>query len=111
MWDMRCEIPDEKRGDRVPSEPLSHIPHLTSHISHTKPQIPHPAPRILVAGIGNVFLADDGFGVEVARRLAARPLPESVRVMDAGIRGMDLVYALLEDYDAAILVDTAVRGG
>ncbi len=67
-------------------------------------------PRILVACIGNIFLGDDGFGVEVARRLAARPLPARTRVVDFGIRGMDLVYALLEDYDAVIFVDAAPRG-
>jgi hydrogenase maturation protease len=66
---------------------------------------------ILVAGIGNVFLADDGFGVEVARRLAERELPAGVKVADFGIRGMDLAYELQEDYDAAILVDAVPRGG
>ena len=68
------------------------------------------AESILVAGIGNIFLGDDGFGVEVARRLAARALPAGVRVVDFGIRGMDLVYALLEDHDALIFVDAAPRG-
>jgi hydrogenase maturation protease len=66
--------------------------------------------RILVAGIGNIFLGDDGFGVAVARHLAQRALPDSVQVVDFGIRGMDLAYALLEDYDAVILVDVAARG-
>jgi hydrogenase maturation protease len=67
-------------------------------------------PRILVAGIGNMFLGDDGFGVEVARRMAMRPLPEGVRLIDFGIRGMDLVYALLDDWDAVIFVDASPRG-
>ncbi len=65
---------------------------------------------ILVAGIGNVFLGDDGFGVEVARRLAQRELPAGVKVADFGIRGMDLAYELQEDYDAAVLVDAVPRG-
>jgi hydrogenase maturation protease len=68
-------------------------------------------PRILVAGIGNVFLGDDGFGVEVVTRLARRRLPDGVRLADFGIRGLDLAYALLEDWDAAILVDATARGG
>ncbi len=55
------------------------------------------SPRILIACIGNIFLGDDGFGVEVARRLLARPLPEGVRVVDFGIRGFDLTFALLDD--------------
>ena len=67
--------------------------------------------KILVAGIGNVLHGDDGFGVEVAQRLARKALPGCVRVVDFGIRGMDLAYALLESYDAAILVDVARRGG
>ena len=67
--------------------------------------------RLLVAGIGNVFFGDDGFGVEVVRRLGARPLPDDVRVMDVGIRGLDLAYALLDGYAAAVLVDATPRGG
>ncbi len=66
--------------------------------------------RILVAGIGNVFLGDDGFGVEVVARLSQRPLPPGVEVADYGIRGFDLAYALMGDYDAAILVDAISRG-
>lgn len=62
-------------------------------------------PRILVAGIGNVFMADDGFGVAVAQRLAGSELPPGVRVVDFGIRGIDLVHALQDDPDAAILID------
>ena len=68
-------------------------------------------PRILIAGVGNIFLGDDAFGVEVAQRLARRPLPGEVRVVDFGIRGLDLVYALLDGYDTVILVDAAPRGG
>jgi hydrogenase maturation protease len=67
-------------------------------------------PRILVAGIGNIFLGDDAFGVEVARRLSTRQLPETVRVTDFGIRGYDLAYALLDGYDTTILVDACPRG-
>ena len=66
--------------------------------------------RILVAGIGNIFLADDGFGVEVARRLAVEDLPAGVEVKDFGIRGMDLVYTLMDEHDAVIFIDAAERG-
>jgi hydrogenase maturation protease len=66
--------------------------------------------RILVAGIGNIFLGDDGFGVEVVRRLAHCELPASVRVSDFGIRGFDLAYALQDGYDVTILVDACARG-
>ena len=69
------------------------------------------APRILIAGIGNIFLGDDAFGVEVVRRVAGRELPRNVRVADFGIRGYDLAYALLDQYDTTILVDACPRGG
>jgi hydrogenase maturation protease len=62
--------------------------------------------RVLVAGIGNIFLGDDGFGVEVVRRLGEVPLPASVRVADYGIRGVHLAYDLLDGkVDTLILVD------
>jgi hydrogenase maturation protease len=67
--------------------------------------------RVLVAGVGNVFLGDDGFGVEVARRLAAEPQPAGVTVADFGIRGLHLAYELLDGYDTTILVDASPRGG
>src|SRR5215203_6441487 len=66
--------------------------------------------RVLVAGVGNIFLGDDGFGVEVVKRLAGRELPEGVEVKDFGIRGMDLAYALQDDYDLVIFVDATPRG-
>jgi hydrogenase maturation protease len=61
--------------------------------------------RVLVAGIGNIFLSDDGFGVEVANRMATRSLPPGVQVADFGIRGVHLAYELLEGYDGVILAD------
>ena len=77
-------------------------------------EFPHtPAiekPTILVAGIGNIFLGDDGFGVEVIRRLEGRTLPPGVRVTDFGIRGFDLAYALQDGYETTILVDACPHG-
>lgn len=67
-------------------------------------------PRVLVAGIGNVFMGDDGFGVEVAARLAERPLPDGVDVVDFGIRGIDLAFALGDGYQAVVIVDATPRG-
>jgi hydrogenase maturation protease len=66
--------------------------------------------RILVAGVGNVFLRDDAFGVEVARLLGERPHPPGVQIRDYGIRGVHLVYELLDGYDLFVLVDAAPRG-
>jgi hydrogenase maturation protease len=69
--------------------------------------------RVLVAGVGNIFLSDDGFGVEVASRLAATDLPDWVEVVDYGIRGMHLAYDLAnaDGYETTILVDATPRGG
>ena len=61
--------------------------------------------KILIAGIGNIFLGDDGFGVEVAARLAGQPFPAGVCVADFGIRGLELAYALLEGYETTLLID------
>ena len=65
--------------------------------------------RVLVAGIGNVFLGDDGFGVALADRIARCALPPGVEVVDFGIRGMDLAYAM-DGYDAVVMLDAAPRG-
>jgi hydrogenase maturation protease len=67
--------------------------------------------RMLIAGVGNIFLGDDGFGVEVANQLAAADLPAAVTVVDYGIRGMHLAYDLATGYDSAILIDATSRGG
>jgi hydrogenase maturation protease len=66
--------------------------------------------KVLVAGIGNIFLGDDAFGVEVVRRLAQQPLAEHVELVDFGIRSYDLAYALMEDWKLVILVDAMPRG-
>jgi hydrogenase maturation protease len=65
--------------------------------------------RILIAGIGNIFLGDDAFGIEVARILGTRSLPKNVLVKDFGIRSFDLAYALLDPWGAVILVDAVSR--
>jgi hydrogenase maturation protease len=67
--------------------------------------------RILVACIGNIFLGDDAFGVEMAKRLLESPLPQGVDVVDFGIRSYDLAYALMNDWDFVILVDALPAGG
>jgi len=74
------------------------------------PETPPAKPCILVAGIGNIFLGDDGFGVEVIKHLAGSMFPGSVRVADFGIRGLDLAYALQDGYETVILVDACPRG-
>src|SRR5690348_5254171 len=66
--------------------------------------------RILIAGIGNIFMGDDAFGIETVRELLRHPLPEGVRAVDFGIRSYDLAYAMLEGYHATVLVDATSRG-
>jgi hydrogenase maturation protease len=66
--------------------------------------------RVLVAGIGNIFLGDDGFGVAVASRIAGEALPEGVKVGDFGIRSVHLAYELLDGYDSLVLIDAVDRG-
>lgn len=67
--------------------------------------------RILVAGIGNAWLGDDGFGGEVVRRLEARDLPQGTAVLDFGTGGLDLAYEVMRGYDALVLVDVSRQGG
>ncbi len=67
-------------------------------------------PNILIACIGNIFLGDDGFGCEVARHLSQLEWPDNVKVVDFGIRGFDLTYALLDGHDITIFVDATPRG-
>lgn len=68
-------------------------------------------PRVLIAGVGNIFLRDDGFGVEVARKLGREPLPDGVIAADFGIRGVHLAYQLLDEFELVVLVDAVSRGG
>ena len=67
--------------------------------------------RILVAGIGNAWLRDDGFGGEVVRRLESRELPEGAAVFDFGTGGLDLAYEVMRGYDALVLIDVSRQGG
>jgi len=86
--------------------------HVTSrHPTSTHPTSTHPTGELLIAGVGNIFLGDDGFGVEVASRLAAANLPDWVHVVDYGIRGMHLAYDLAGGFSSAILVDAIAHGG
>jgi hydrogenase maturation protease len=66
--------------------------------------------RFLVAGMGNIFFGDDAFGCEVAAELAKRSWPDGVKIADFGIRAYDLAYAIMDGYDATVLIDAAPRG-
>lgn len=66
--------------------------------------------RLLIAGIGNIFLSDDGFGPEVLGHFRGRPVPDGVEVTDYGIRGVHLAYRLLDGVDTLVFVDAAPHG-
>src|ERR1700730_5286837 len=70
-----------------------------------------PLRSILIAGVGNAWLRDDGFGGEVARRPRERALPPGVAVMDAGTGGLDLAYEVMRGYDALVIIDVSKQGG
>lgn len=97
---------------RQPGHRFFFAPHEVELLPPEEQPAAHTAqkPSILVAGIGNIFLGDDAFGVEVVKLLSNRKLPEAVHVADFGIRGFDLVYALESGYETTILVDACPRG-
>lgn len=110
-----CVVLDEDPGRdiglmRQPGHRFFFDPEEIERLPADQRQSSPKLPRILIAGIGNIFLGDDAFGVEVAQRMSAMKLPENVRVVDFGIRGLDLAYALLDGYDTTILVDACPRG-
>ena len=92
-----------------PSE-LEPLPEPASHSAGESAREVDEKPLILIAGIGNIFMGDDGFGVEVVHRLLQADLPAEVRVIDFGIRGLDLAYALQDGYPTTILVDAFPHG-
>jgi hydrogenase maturation protease len=111
-----CVVADDDPGRDIGMmrQPAHRFFFSPEEIEPLGPDEPAPAhgssvPKILVAGIGNIFLGDDGFGVEVASRLAGRSLGSGVRVTDFGIRGLDLAYALMDGPEVTILIDACPR--
>jgi hydrogenase maturation protease len=72
---------------------------------------PGGIPQILVAGVGNTWLQDDGFGCEVIKRLGTRELPDGVTVLDFGTGGLELAYEVMRGYDGLVLIDVSQQGG
>ena len=95
---------------RQPGHRFFFSPEEVEPLAGDEPAARVVARRVLVAGIGNVFLGDDGFGVALADRLARRTLPDGVEVVDYGIRGVDLAYALHDGWDAVVMLDATPRG-
>lgn len=101
--------PGRSIGPRAPAHRFFFAPDELE-VVNTSPSSPSSVRTILVAGIGNIFLGDDAFGVEVVRRLSQKTWGPGVRVVDFGIRGFDLAYALMDSHDHVILVDACPRG-
>src|SRR5437763_190206 len=95
---------------RQPGHRFFFSPDEVEPLDETATQSGGVGPKVLVAGIGNVFLGDDGFGVALADRLAQRRLPAGVEVRDFGIRGMELAYAIHDGYETVLLLDATPRG-
>ncbi len=96
---------------RMPAHRFFFAPDELERLAQRAPRsVPAASGTLLIAGIGNIFLGDDAFGVAVVRRLFSRPLPENVTLVDYGIRGFDLACALVRGYDRTILVDACPRG-
>jgi len=106
-----CVVVDDDPGRdigmmRQPGHRFFFVPSELEPVGPDEQKTSQPAlKKILIACIGNIFQGDDGFGVEVAARLAQRTFPAGVRVTDFGIRGFDLAYALMEGYESTILID------
>jgi hydrogenase maturation protease len=111
---LAVSLEDDPGGALGPASQLGHrfffSPEEVEPVEDDSPPGDAGAGRILIAGIGNVFLGDDGFGVAVANTLAGEDIAPGVEVEEFGIRGMDLAYALTRDLDAAIVIDAAPRG-
>jgi hydrogenase maturation protease len=110
-----CVVLDEDPGRdlgilRQPGHRFFFDPSEVEPLPGVEPKPQSAKPTILVAGIGNIFLGDDAFGVEVVRRLALQEMAGAVRVTDFGIRSFDLAYALQDGYDTVILVDAYAHG-
>lgn len=96
-----AEPPQDSWRPPAPDAPL------TTH----EPDVSARPKRVLIAGIGNAWQRDDGFGSEVARRLESRELPEGVAVIDVGTGGLDLAYQVMYGYDALVMIDVSRQGG
>jgi hydrogenase maturation protease len=102
--------PGRSVGPRAPAHRFFFAPEELEIVDEREEPAPAAPASILVAGIGNIFLGDDGFGVEVVQRLGRDTWPPGVHVTDFGIRGFDLAYALIAGHDHVILVDACPRG-
>jgi hydrogenase maturation protease len=102
---------DRERFTATPPKDTWRPPAPDAPIEPQEPDVSDRPKQILIAGIGNTWQRDDGFGSEVARRLEGRDLPEGVAVIDFGTGGLDLAYQVMYGYDALVMIDISRQGG
>jgi hydrogenase maturation protease len=93
------------------SEQSEHVPRMPDLADLAEPELPNMEKQILVAGVGNAWLGDDGFGGHVVNRLLEMGVPPGVQVQDFGSGGLDLAYEVMRGYHAMVLVDVSEQGG
>jgi len=104
---------EEERGSEQTTPPVDNWrpPDMSSPLELVEVDVSDRPKRVLVAGIGNAWQKDDGFGSEVARKLEHEELPDGVAVIDFGTGGLDLAYQAMNGYDAILMVDISRQGG
>jgi len=107
------EKPEEERGAEQSTPPVDNWrpPDMSSPLELIEVDVSDRPKRVLVAGIGNAWQKDDGFGSEVARKLEHEELPDGVAVIDFGTGGLDLAYQAMNGYDAILMIDISRQGG
>ena len=106
------EEPEERGAEQVePPTDNWRPPAHDAPLQTQEPDVSERPKRVLIAGIGNAWQRDDGFGSEVARRIEARELPEGVAVIDFGTGGLDLAYQVMYGYDGLLMIDVSRQGG
>ena len=105
--------PEEERDPEQTTPPVDNWrpPDLNAPLTTQEPDVSNRPKQVLIAGIGNAWQRDDGFGSEVARRIEARELPEGVAVIDFGTGGLDLAYQVMYGYDGLLMIDVSRQGG
>lgn len=83
---------------------------LISQVNQHKPSSISLKKRVMIAGVGNMFMKDDGFGGAVVQKLLLNNFPEGVEIKDFGTGGLKLAYDLMRGYDGLILLDASKRG-
>ncbi len=105
------EQPERDRETLEPPKDTWRPPAPDAPLELHEPDVSKRPKQVLIAGIGNAWQRDDGFGSEVARRLEGRELPDGIAVIDFGTGGLDLAYQVMYGYDGLLMIDVSRQGG